>query len=128
MAPYDARPTRDGEAIHTATEGGDVRRRKNPVLILLAVAGLLSCHPSPGDKSGDERLISREAAIDIATQDARRVFVNPGELDVYVPAASLTEEGWRVDFEFRDRGLTGGGPHYLIDGHSGRILRRRFEQ
>lgn len=99
------------------------------ILIQVAVACVTSCHENSSEKNGDNgKLVSRETAISIATQDARRVFSNPGELDVYEPIATLTAEGWRVDFEFRDPGLTGGGPHFLIDRHSGRILKRRFEQ
>jgi hypothetical protein len=72
--------------------------------------------------------LSRERAIDIARVDAQRVYKKPGELDEFRITATLEGDVWRVDFELRDPGTVGGGPHYGIDARSGRILSRRFQQ
>ena len=40
----------------------------------------------------------------------------------------LEDDGWHVDYELKDPRLKGGGPHYIIDPHTGAILSKRYEQ
>ena len=37
-------------------------------------------------------------------------------------------DGWHVDYDLTDPYSAGGGPHYVIDPHTGDILARRYEQ
>jgi hypothetical protein len=37
-------------------------------------------------------------------------------------------DGWHVDYDLTDPLSAGGGPHYVIDPHSGAIVSRRYEQ
>lgn len=69
--------------------------------------------------------IDREAALDIAANDARAVY---GDLDPYEVKIALVDGTWHVDYELRDPNLQGGGPHYVISATSGEILDKRYEQ
>jgi hypothetical protein len=37
-------------------------------------------------------------------------------------------DGWHVDNNLTDPLSAGGGPHYVIDPHTGEIVSRRYEQ
>ena len=69
--------------------------------------------------------ISRTEALDIAHTDAKRVY---RDLSGYRVSARLEEDGWHVDYELESSELQGGGPHYVIDSFSGRLLAKRYEQ
>jgi hypothetical protein len=69
--------------------------------------------------------IDREAALAIAADDARAVY---GDLDPYDVKIAFADGTWRVDYELRDPGVQGGGPHYVISAASGEILDRLYEQ
>ena len=61
----------------------------------------------------------------IAHQDAQTVY-----RDVSGFKITLTPcvDGWHVDYDLTDPLSAGGGPHYVIDGDTGNILDRRYEQ
>jgi len=40
----------------------------------------------------------------------------------------LEADGWHVDYILKDERARGGGPHYVIDAHTGGILSKRYEQ
>ncbi|MCI0377770.1 MAG: hypothetical protein L0215_09200 [Gemmataceae bacterium] len=61
----------------------------------------------------------------IAQADAILAFQ---DLSNYRIQLALENDGWHVDYEFKDPGLKGGGPHYVIDALSGKIVSKRYEQ
>jgi hypothetical protein len=64
-------------------------------------------------------------ALAIAQADATRVY---RDLSAYRIQMVLEDDGWHVDYELKDPQLKGGGPHYLIDAHTGAIVSKRYEQ
>jgi hypothetical protein len=40
----------------------------------------------------------------------------------------LEDDGWHIDYELKNPKLKGGGPHYIIDAHTGAIVSKRYEQ
>jgi hypothetical protein len=64
-------------------------------------------------------------ALAIAQADATRVY---RDLSPYRIQVVLEDDGWHVDYELKDPRLKGGGPHYLIDAHTGAIVSKRYEQ
>jgi hypothetical protein len=69
--------------------------------------------------------IACDRALRIAHTDAERVY---RDLFLYRISISLEDDGWRVDYELKNPDLNGGGPHYLIDAHSGEIVSKRYDQ
>ena len=69
-------------------------------------------------------MITRERALAIASADALTAY---RDLSPYTVSADQQSDGWHVDYEL-PVGTQGGGPHYVIDAHSGAILRKRYEQ
>ena len=73
----------------------------------------------------DVHALSAERALGIAQEDAIAAYRN---LSLYRIRLELESDGWHVDYELKDVKLKGGGPHYVIDRHSGVIVSRRYEQ
>jgi hypothetical protein len=69
--------------------------------------------------------ISRDEAMRIARQDAEAVY---GDLSAYRICLVRQEDGWHVDYELTAPLLAGGGPLYVIDETTGRILWKRYDQ
>ncbi len=69
--------------------------------------------------------LAGDQALAIAQADALRVY---RDLSGYRIQLVLEEDGWHVDYEPKGPGLKGGGPHYVIDAHTGAILSKRYEQ
>jgi hypothetical protein len=69
--------------------------------------------------------ITSDQALKIAREDAERVY---RDLSCYHIGLALESDGWHVDYDLKDSGTRGGGPHYLIDAMTGRILAKRYEQ
>lgn len=69
--------------------------------------------------------ISREKALEIAREDAQRVY---RDLSIYTVSAQLEAGEWHVDYDLNNPKMVGGGPHYVISAKNGKILSRRFEQ
>lgn len=70
-------------------------------------------------------MLASDQALTIAQADASRVY---RDLSPYRIQLVLEADGWHVDYEPKDRKLKGGGPHYIIDGHTGTIVSKRYEQ
>jgi hypothetical protein len=69
--------------------------------------------------------IAGDRALAIAQADAVRVY---RDLSPFRIQLVLEDDGWHVDYELKDPKLKGGGPHYIIDAHTGAILSKRYEQ
>ena len=66
-----------------------------------------------------------DRALSIAQEDARSAY---RDLSAYRIGLTLEADGWHVDYELKDERAKGGGPHYIIDPHTGAILSKRYEQ
>jgi hypothetical protein len=64
-------------------------------------------------------------AFRIAHQDAQSVY---GDLFGFKITLTPCSDSWQVDYDLMDATAVGGGPHYVIDSHTGAILSRRYEQ
>jgi hypothetical protein len=69
--------------------------------------------------------VSCDQALTIAKGDAERVY---RDLLLYRITIVFEDDGWHVDYELKDSGLNGGGPHYVIDASTGVIVSKRYEQ
>ena len=69
--------------------------------------------------------LAGDQALAIAQADATRVY---RDLSVYRIQLVLEDDGWHVDYELKNPKLKGGGPHYVIDSHTGAVLSKRYEQ
>ena len=69
--------------------------------------------------------LAGDQALAIAQVDAARAY---RDLSAYRIQLVLEADGWHVDYELRDSRLKGGGPHYIIDAHTGAIVSKRYEQ
>ena len=86
-----------------------------------------------GQNTGDNQgrtaqeitMIDKEKAVSIAKEDAIKAY---GLLDDYNIILCEQTHVWRVIFELKDPGLNGGGPEYVIDKKTGRILHKRYYQ
>jgi hypothetical protein len=70
-------------------------------------------------------VLAGDQVLAIAQADAARVY---RDLSAYRIQLALEADGWHVDYELKDPRLKGGGPHYLIDAHTGAIVSKRYEQ
>jgi hypothetical protein len=61
----------------------------------------------------------------IAHQDALAVY---RDLAGFKITLTPYPDGWHIDHDLTDPFSAGGGPHYVIDPHTGDILSRRYEQ
>jgi hypothetical protein len=69
--------------------------------------------------------IAGDKALAIAQADAASAY---RDLSPFRIQLVLEDDGWHVDYELKDPRLKGGGPHYIIDPHTGAILLKRYEQ
>jgi len=69
--------------------------------------------------------LAADQVLAIAQADAARVY---RDLSPYRIHLVLEDDGWHVDYEPKDPRLKGGGPHYVIDAHTGAIVSKRYEQ
>ncbi len=69
--------------------------------------------------------ITSDQALRVARLDAETAYC---DLSIYRIQVSLERDGWHVDYELKDREAQGGGPHYLIDRASGKVLSKKYEQ
>jgi hypothetical protein len=72
-----------------------------------------------------EHEVTADEALRIAQIDAAGAY---RDLSVYRIRLALEPDGWHIDYELKERGLKGGGPHYVIDPGTGAILSKRYEQ
>ena len=66
-----------------------------------------------------------DQALHVAHQDAERAY---RDLTDFRISLSLEADGWHIDYELKNQALNGGGPHYIIDAHTGAIIAKRYEQ
>ena len=69
--------------------------------------------------------LAGDQVLAIAQADAARVY---RDLSPYRITLVLEVDGWHVDYELKNPRLKGGGPHYIIDAHTGAIVSKRYEQ
>ena len=71
--------------------------------------------------------LTRNDALEAMFADLREIYP---ELDLsrYQFKVTLHPDGWHVDYEFKDPNRLGGGPRYVIDPLTGKIVSKRFEQ
>jgi hypothetical protein len=69
--------------------------------------------------------LAADQVLAIAQADALRAY---RDLSAYRIGLVLEEDGWHVDYQLKDPGRKGGGPHYVIDAHTGLIVAKRYEQ
>jgi hypothetical protein len=69
--------------------------------------------------------LAGDQVLAIAQADAARVY---RDLSVYRIQRALEDDGWHVDYELKNDRLKGGGPHYIIDAHTGALFSKRYEQ
>jgi hypothetical protein len=70
-------------------------------------------------------VLAGDQILAIAQSDAARAY---RDLSLYRIQLVLEEDGWHVDYELKDSKLKGGGPHYVLDPHTGAIISKRYEQ
>ena len=70
-------------------------------------------------------ILAGDRILAIAQADASAVY---RDLSSYRIHLALEIDGWPVDYELKDDKFKGGGPHYILDAHTGAILTRRYEQ
>ena len=66
-----------------------------------------------------------DQVLAIAQADAARAY---RDLSLYRIQLVLEDDGWHVDYELKNPRLKGGGPHYIIDAHTGAVIFKRYEQ
>lgn len=69
--------------------------------------------------------LTSDEALRIARLDAEAVY---GDLSAYCIALFYGQDGWHIDYELKNPSLNGGGPHFVIDGATGQIVFKRYEQ
>ncbi len=70
-------------------------------------------------------ILGGDQVLTIAQSDAMRVYRDLAPFRIQLV---LEDDGWHVDYELKHPMLKGGGPHYVIDAHTGAILAKRYEQ
>jgi hypothetical protein len=75
--------------------------------------------------SPDLCTIPGDQALAIAQADAAKAY---RDLSAYRIQLVLEADGWHIDYELKDPRLKGGGPHYLIEAHTGTIVSKRYDQ
>lgn len=73
----------------------------------------------------DAPVLPGDQTLAIAQADALKAY---RDLSPFRILLVLEGECWRVDYELKDPRLKGGGPHYLINAHTGAIISKRYEQ
>ena len=73
----------------------------------------------------ERQRLTSDQALRVARLDAETAY---RDLSIYRIQVSLERDGWHVDYELKDREAQGGGPHYLIDPISGKVLSKQYEQ
>jgi hypothetical protein len=69
--------------------------------------------------------ILADQALAVAQTDALRVY---RDLSPFTIRLSLEQDGWHIDYELKDPRWKGGGPHYVIEGNTGTIVSKRYDQ
>jgi hypothetical protein len=72
-----------------------------------------------------QQVLPCNQVLAIARVDAEQAY---RELSPYRITLVLERDGWHVDFELKEPSMNGGGPHYVIEPSTGKILSKRYEQ
>jgi len=80
---------------------------------------------SPSTIQPSQPAITSDQVLRIARLDAEQAY---RDLTPYRISLTIESDGWHVDYELKNPKLNGGGPHYLIDPATGKILSKRYEQ
>lgn len=70
-------------------------------------------------------VVTSDEAMRIARLDAEAVY---GDLSSYCITLFYGQDSWHIDYELTEPLVAGGGPHYIIDGATGRIVSKRYDQ
>ena len=70
-------------------------------------------------------VMASDEALRIARLDAEKAY---GDLSPFSVVVVLEADGWHIDYELKNPDWNGGGPHYVIDGATGQIISKRYEQ
>jgi hypothetical protein len=70
-------------------------------------------------------MLAPDQILAIAHADATRSYRDLSRCRIHL---TLEADGWHLSYDLKDPNLKGGGPNYLIDGHTGAILSKRYEQ
>jgi len=92
---------------------------------LVTFVMLGSFAPQPGEPPAEMPRIAEMRAREIAREDAKKAY---GDLSAYDVKTVLEKDGWHIDYELKEKASQGGGPHYLIDPHDGKIIKKEYEQ
>ena len=98
------------------------------LLSLCALVSFVMLGPSalqPGNSPAEMPRIAEMRAREIAQEDAKKAY---GDLSAYDVRAVLEKDGWHIDYELKEKSSQGGGPHYLIDPHNGKIIKKEYDQ
>jgi hypothetical protein len=71
------------------------------------------------------QMLGAEQVLAIAQADA---IVAYQDLSPFRICLALESDGWHIDYEIKEKGWVGGGPHYVIDPCSGAIVSKKYEQ
>ena len=71
------------------------------------------------------RSISCDEALAIARKDAETAYRDLSGFRIII---ERKVDGWHIDYELSDVYIKGGGPHYVIDTMTGKIVDKRYEQ
>ena len=69
--------------------------------------------------------LTADEALRIARQDGEKAYRDLSRFRIEI---SLEQDGWHIDYEFKNAEVQGGGPHYVIDAATGAIILKRYEQ
>ena len=69
--------------------------------------------------------VTADEALRVARLDAEKAY---RDLSPYRMEISLEQDGWHIDYEFKNPRMQGGGPHYVIDAATGAILSKKYYQ
>jgi hypothetical protein len=81
--------------------------------------------PTSGIEPGERATITSDEALRIARLDGEKAY---RDLSAFQITLTYQQDGWHVDYELTDPLVAGGGPHYVIDGTTGQIVSKRYEQ
>ena len=70
-------------------------------------------------------LLPPDEILRIAQRDAEGAYQDLSEFRITLV---LKPDGWHVDYELTEPYVAGGGPHYVIDPATGRIIEKKYYQ
>jgi hypothetical protein len=80
---------------------------------------------APAVNAPRSRPLTSDEILRIARQDAEGAYPDLRDFRITL---MFQPDGWHVDYDLVEPLVAGGGPHYVIDGWTGAILSKRYEQ